>query len=268
MARSDALAALALCALLSGGSASAEGLYLFVIPTEVAGAVAASFDAPLAITAHATDAEGLARRVGAPAPEAGDPRVEILLDAYPQVPSPPNHSDTAATWVVDFDQPAVAALRADAAERFGPRPTAEQLTQFVSDTIDESMGRGFDVASRVAREREGDCTEHAVLLAALARSFGARARVALGLAIVLEGERVQAYGHAWTELREGERWVVADAALRGDGLRVRYLPFGVLADEGPGYGLSIASLTPVWVRRLEVRGGGSNSGSLDALREP
>ena len=39
-------------------------------------------------------------------------------------------------------------------------------------------------AAEVARSREGDCTEHAVLLAALARARGIPARVAMGLVYV------------------------------------------------------------------------------------
>jgi len=35
---------------------------------------------------------------------------------------------------------------------------------------------------------------------------------------------------------------------------VRYLPFGVLENEGMGFELDVARLTPVWVQRIEVLG--------------
>jgi hypothetical protein len=113
-------------------------------------------------------------------------------------------------------------------------------------------GHGFDIASRVARDREGDCTEYTVLLTALARSLDIPARIVMGLVVVREDAQFQAYGHAWAEFRIGDRWQVADAALSNLSTPFYYLPFGVLADEGPGFTFAIAHLTPVWVQRVIV----------------
>ena len=119
-------------------------------------------------------------------------------------------------------------------------------------TINENFERGWDFASTVAKRREGDCTEHAVLTAALARMNGIPARVIIGVALISDGELHNAFGHAWAELREGDRWAVADAALLHEKVDVRYLPMGVLEDEGLGYTMAIAAISRTWIQRVEV----------------
>ena len=117
-----------------------------------------------------------------------------------------------------------------------------------------SHDRGFDVASEVAVHRDGDCKAYAVLTVALARSVGIPARLVLGLALIHVGTQYGAFGHAWAELQVDGSWVAADAALLDAPNPVRYLPFGVLADEGMGYALDAVRLTPVWVQRVDVLG--------------
>jgi len=69
----------------------------------------------------------------------------------------------------------------------------------------------------VATTRQGDCTEHALLLTAIARASGIPARVATGLAYVPRfGERENVFvPHAWTEAYVDGRWQGFDAALQG-----------------------------------------------------
>ena len=74
-----------------------------------------------------------------------------------------------------------------------------------------------------------------MLTAALARLRGQPARVVVGLALISQDTDHQAFGHAWTEMLEGDKWVVADAALRGHTYIVRYLPLSLIEDEGIGY---------------------------------
>jgi hypothetical protein len=110
----------------------------------------------------------------------------------------------------------------------------------------------------VATRGRGDCTEHAVLLAALARAFGRPARVAVGLLLAQVEDRPAAFGHAWTEVREGGAWRTADATLAGDDAVRAYLRVGLLREEGPGFGLALASLLQsLPVERIEVLGAGT-----------
>ncbi|HWB12586.1 MAG TPA: transglutaminase family protein [Pirellulales bacterium] len=69
----------------------------------------------------------------------------------------------------------------------------------------------FATAAEVAESLEGDCSEHAVLLAALLRARGLPARVAMGL-VYSPADQAFAY-HMWTEVFLGECWVPLDATL-------------------------------------------------------
>jgi hypothetical protein len=78
---------------------------------------------------------------------------------------------------------------------------------------------GFATASEVARTRQGDCSEHAVLLAALLRGAGIPSRTVSGLIYTdefLGRKNVFAY-HMWTQAwltqGVGGRWVDLDATL-------------------------------------------------------
>src|SRR5208337_2557561 len=71
-------------------------------------------------------------------------------------------------------------------------------------------------ASEVARNHEGDCTEHAVYLAALARARKIPARVAIGL-VYMPQSRTFGY-HMWTELYVSGRWIGMDGTLAKGGI--------------------------------------------------
>jgi transglutaminase-like putative cysteine protease len=181
-------------------------------------------------------------------------RLEYVTAPYPQLTSPAPRSWLEPTFVVDFEEDSVARLRDKFVRAHGGQVSGRALTDFISAEVSESKYRGWDVASVAASRLEGDCTEHAVLLAALARSMGLKARVAVGVALVSTAAGHAAYGHAWTELEEGGRWVVADAALPGQQAQVRYMPLGLLIDEGPGYSLELVRISNHWVQRVIVLG--------------
>jgi hypothetical protein len=81
----------------------------------------------------------------------------------------------------------------------------------------KSLSVGYASALEVATTRQGDCTEHALLLTALARASGIPARVATGIAYVPHfGNRDNVFvPHAWTEAYVDGRWQGFDAALNG-----------------------------------------------------
>ena len=87
--------------------------------------------------------------------------------------------------------------------------SACHLERWVHDNIrTKGLETAFATASEVMETREGDCTEHGVLLAALLRAAGLPSKVAAGL-IYHDGAFV---GHMWTEVYIGE-WVPLDATL-------------------------------------------------------
>ena len=175
----------------------------------------------------------LRRRATALPADAGSE--SFAITGYPAAHDPPVLEQSRPSFVIDYDEPSVGKARAKAIELCGPSPTADQLARFVGTYIDrKDMLRGFDLASQVARRKEGDCTEHAVLLAALARSFGIPARVVMGMALVAIDGKVEAVGHAWTEVHQSGRWKLADAAIPPQ-VGARYLPMEVMDDEGPAF---------------------------------
>ena len=76
---------------------------------------------------------------------------------------------------------------------------------------DKNFTVGFAAASEVARNLSGDCTEHAVLTAAMCRAAGIPAKVVIGL--VYEPEHLRGFGyHMWNEVYVNQRWVAVDSS--------------------------------------------------------
>lgn len=117
-----------------------------------------------------------------------------------------------------------------AGDEKNPLALADRLRRFVTDYIDDKgMDVAFASASDVCRSRKGDCSEHAVLLAALGRIKGLPSRVAVGLAYVpLFGKQNDIFGfHMWTQFYINGTWVDVDAALRETDCSPTRIAFGV-----------------------------------------
>ena len=89
-----------------------------------------------------------------------------------------------------------------------------QIEQFVYDYIDEKdLSIGYASASEVAVSKQGDCSEHAVLTAAMCRAAGIPARVVTGIVYIdsfMDRQNVLG-GHAWAEACVSGKWVGLDA---------------------------------------------------------
>jgi hypothetical protein len=147
-----------------------------------------------------------------------------------------------STFYVDYEEPSIQELVLRIREQIGDKPSIVQLERFTAAHIEhKNLARAFDPASVVATRREGDCSEHAVLLAALGRAFGFAARPVLGIVVIELDGKVAAFGHAWIEAHDGATWRVSDAALSEPEKRV-YLPLQVM-DQGGGVGTGRQLLT-------------------------
>lgn len=96
---------------------------------------------------------------------------------------------------------------------------ARRIEGYVSEEITEkNLSMGFATALETARQKTGDCSEHALLAAALARAAGMPSRVVLGMAYLRHPTGDYRNGaffyHMWAEVFVG-RWVPIDGALRG-----------------------------------------------------
>lgn len=235
--------------LLSGAvNASDDDLpYLASIAIERAPGAAEAFGQTLQSVLHVSDpgksARFLANVDGLEVVASDNETVTVRFIELPTVADDSPGLHALSTWVVDFEEDAVQALLSDLAASLEAPPSIDELEDYVFEHItNKSYSRAFDLASQVAVSGEGDCTEHAVLLAALARANGFRARIALGNLIIDSDAGLFAFGHAWTEIHDGERWQIRDATQpdrESSANQLRYLPTGILADEGPGYTLSM-----------------------------
>jgi hypothetical protein len=90
-----------------------------------------------------------------------------------------------------------------------PWRKATRIARWVHQNIRNKNFRvAFAAASTVARDLSGDCTEHAVLAAAMCRAVGIPARVVIGLIYV---DDLEGFGyHMWNEVNVNRRWVALD----------------------------------------------------------
>ena len=182
-------------------------------------------------------------------PDKGVATVRSLTEPVMKDPVTPRHRGD--SWVMDFKEPVFNAIWAELEKQPRSKPTVADLVAFTGAYIsNKSLSRNFDLASKVAATREGDCSEHAVLLAAILRRYGFPARVMLGTVLVTTNGAPGAFGHAWVETFSRGTWKTADAILPA-ALDVRYLPSAELTDEGPGFALAmIPALQGLRFKRL------------------
>lgn len=181
-------------------------------------------------------------------------RVDYPLRGYRPLKVDASRTWRESTFVVDVDEPDTRAMFEELIQKKGATPTREQLIEFVAATVEGSLGRGWDPASVVARNRTGDCTEYAVLLTALARATGRPARVVTGFVIVEAEGAPYAFGHAWSEVEDDGTWKVADAALlEAEADVIAYIPLGVLTNESSSYRLELIRHLQAWVQRVRLK---------------
>jgi transglutaminase-like putative cysteine protease len=88
----------------------------------------------------------------------------------------------------------------------------------------KNLSTAFATAAEVAKSREGDCTEHAVLTAALCRAQAIPARVLIGL--VYAPEQQGFAFHMWNEVWVEDGWFPLDATVGRGGTGPTYLIVG------------------------------------------
>ncbi|MCE7873491.1 transglutaminase domain-containing protein [bacterium CPR1] len=89
-----------------------------------------------------------------------------------------------------------------------PVEQANRLQDWLYKNLEKSYSRNARTARDVLANKAGDCTEHARLFVALARSLGIPAREVGGL-VSPQSEPMFAW-HAWAEIHDGHQWVSVD----------------------------------------------------------
>jgi transglutaminase-like putative cysteine protease len=120
---------------------------------------------------------------------------------------------------------------------------ALKLEKWVHDNMKVSSAVGFPSAGQICRDLEGDCRQHAILLAALCRAAGVPSRTAVGLIYVREAGRRPVFGfHMWTEVLVEGQWLALDAILGEGGVAATHLK---MADHSWSKTATLAPLLPV-----------------------
>ena len=197
-----------------------------------------------------------AQRFARTGPGAGRVTVELSRGSA----SAPGDADDPrwrkSTGLIDSDSAEVRALLAEA--KLNPESTrfdrANALRLLVSRHLRaKDLATAFGSASEAARTRGGDCTEHAVLLAALLRAEGIPSRLASGLVYVPDlGGSGPGWGwHLWTQaLVERDEWIDFDATVSGDGRGYHCAHLLVATSDLAG-----GATDPAFARALSLIGG-------------
>ncbi len=135
--------------------------------------------------------------------------------------SPPDPALLAPNRWIESDAEEIRAMAAEAAGGLSePMEVMQRLESATRKHIKiKSLRIGYASALESWRRQEGDCTEHAVLLAALGRAQGIATRIATGLVYAdrFGGQSRVFVPHAWTQAWIDDRWVSFDAAQDGFG---------------------------------------------------
>jgi transglutaminase-like putative cysteine protease len=141
-------------------------------------------------------------RVQSDAPQAGAPAANA-----------PDAQYLRANPLINSDDPTVKALTRRAV---GTRTDPWQQAVAIQDWVFKNMRRknfstAFASAKEVAKNLEGDCSEHGVLTAAMTRAAGIPTRVVVGLVYAPD---LGGFGpHLWNEVFVNGRWVAIDATF-------------------------------------------------------
>jgi len=142
-------------------------------------------------------------------------KADVLTISREPVPDPPDiQADDFRKFIVptpfiESDHPEILQQVAGiVSPEDTPRKKVEKITAWIYKNIEKRPVLSIPSALQTLETRMGDCNEHAVLMAAMARAAGIPAQIEAGM-VYLRG---QFYYHAWNVLHLG-RWVTVDALM-------------------------------------------------------
>jgi hypothetical protein len=135
--------------------------------------------------------------------------LQEISSAKIPVNSPPLARDLQPSLLIQSD---AVVLKKQASEIVGQERNGLQAVKMISSWVYQNLEKrptlSIPNALAVYESRAGDCNEHSVLFAALARAAGIPARIATGL-LYTEG---RFFYHAWNEVFLGE-WIAVDSLM-------------------------------------------------------
>jgi hypothetical protein len=198
--------------------------------------------------------------------EPGLSEIEVTVPTFtardatwqlPHADTPELNSYLQPSAYLESGSPEIQALAKEAVgSETNPVQAAHRIENFVRGYITKKdLNIGFASAEETAKSREGDCTEHAVLCAAIGRVVGLPTRCVIGLGYIAPGDleptisnavstRNGIFGfHMWAEAWIGpNEWVPMDAALNGFDIGHIAIVKSALADINPMVDLNMPIL--------------------------
>lgn len=212
----------------------------------------------------------------------GDEETAAVIVDLDQPVNPVHDLPTAAhlssSTMLNHEDPKIGELVAEAlgarAESMSDAEKGRRLRAYVAEYIEEKdLSVGLATASEIARTRQGDCSEHAVLLAAMLRACGIPSRTVSGLIYVddfLGQQNVFGY-HMWAQAwvggdagAAGARWIDLDATLMRD-FDAAHISLAISSLEDAKMNNDMVALLPL-MGRLEVKvvqTGGQEAEAID-----
>jgi len=160
--------------------------------------------------------------------ERADGRLDVVIRSVPGAAATADEraEALAATHDVNWKDPSIVRAAAEiVAAASSDREKVNRLLDWVYKTLRKNLTSNAATASQVLARKAGDCTEHALLFAALARAQGVPARRASGL--VYMGDEVHRFGwHEWNEVILDGHWVQVDASWNEEIANATHLLLG------------------------------------------
>jgi hypothetical protein len=173
-------------------------------------------------------------------PPAEAPAIPVTEDALKEFLRPNDYLQSADARIV------AAAKEAVGAETDSWK-AARKVEKWVHEKIaKKTFGVGFASAKETCETLQGDCTEHSVLAAALARAAGIPSRVAIGLVSV--GDIFG--GHMWPEVWVG-RWVALEPTLGGDFFDASHIKMGESSLNETGFAAEFAGML-IYIGKMDM----------------
>lgn len=167
---------------------------------------------------------------------------EITVPTAEASAAKPTEADVKPNNLIQSDDEVILAMAKEvAADQTDAWIVARTFEKYVDDLVTtKTFSQAIASAADVARSREGDCTEHAVLFAALCRARGIPARVAIGL-VYVGREGGFAY-HMWNEVWIKDQWIPMDATRGMGGIGAAHVK---IADSDLSSASPVSALLPV-----------------------
>ncbi|MDF1744597.1 MAG: transglutaminase family protein, partial [Gimesia sp.] len=158
------------------------------------------------------------------------------------------------TQFIQSDDPRIVKYAEEAVKsEKDPWKKAKLMERYVYQNLrKKNFSTALASASEVAKNMEGDCTEHAVLLAAMLRAQKLPSRVVVGLVYIQS--RSSFGGHMWTEVFLDNRWIPLDGTLGKGGIGAAHIKLAdsSLAENSPAPLSLFLPLLQVGTMSIEV----------------